>query len=474
MKSIILALLFFFSSLSIAQTPKLKFNEEGEFKILQLADIHWSGNPENATKTEQNLKSLFSKEKPQLIVLTGDNVNSKSMREGLDQLGQILESAGTPWTLIFGNHDEEQDLSKEKIYEHLRKFPNFFGEKGEVSGVGNFSATVLDKKGENISHVLYFLDSGDYTNNPKLGSYDWIKQDQIHWYVTQSNNFKKKSGTPVPSLMFFHIPIPEFNFAAESNTMLGVKGENVAAAEVNSGVFAALLEQKDVMGVFSGHDHINNYVGLYKGIALGYGGRSGADSYGDLPLGGRILQLKENDFTFTSYLHTSKGIEYPFHYPSGLTTIGKDSKVLKAENYTPKEKGLNYEYYEGKIESVNEIKNLELKKSGTSLSIDLSPSEKKDHFALIFKGYLKIPTTGYYKFYTYSDDGSLLKIGDTVVVDNDGGHRARRMEGIVALEKGFHKIEVQYFEDYMGETLEVGLESIELKEQPLPSQILYH
>ena len=48
------------------------------------------------------------------------------------------------------------------------------------------------------------------------------------------------------------------------------------------------------MGVFVGHDHDNNYVGLHKNIALGFGQVTGADAYGELERGGRVIELYEN------------------------------------------------------------------------------------------------------------------------------------------------------------------------------------
>lgn len=60
-----------------------------------------------------------------------------------------------------------------------------------------------------------------------------------------------------------------------------------------------------------------------------------------------------------------------------------------------------------------------------------------------------------------------------LVVDNDGGHSARRKEGTVALAEGFHKLEVKYFESYMGNTLEVGMSSINLPEAPIADDVLF-
>lgn len=188
-----------------------------------------------------------------------------------------------------------------------------------------------------------------------------------------------------------------------------------------------------------------------------------------------MIILKENQFSFKSYISTPTQTKYDFNYPSGLTEIDENTNVLPAINVTPEKQGLKYKYYEIKVESVNEIKNYEPKKRGVINSeINISKAEAEDHFAFVFSGYIKIPKTAYYKFYTYSDDGSVLKIDNNTIVDNDGGHGARRREGVVALEKGFHKIELLYFEDYMGQKLRVGFSSIEIPEQELTKKYLYY
>jgi hypothetical protein len=55
-------------------------------------------------------------------------------------------------------------------------------------------------------------------------------------------------------------------------------------------------------GLFCGHDHVNNYVGLYRGVALGYDGVIGYAAFlvyrRDPPepsRGGRVFLIKESD-----------------------------------------------------------------------------------------------------------------------------------------------------------------------------------
>ena len=90
-----------------------------------------------------------------------------------------------------------------------------------------------------------------------------------------------------------------------------------------------------------------------------------------------------------------------------------------------------------------------------------------------FIGHLKIPKDGVYNFYTYSDDGSQLWIADQLVVDNDGSHNERRREGKIALRKGYHRLVLKYFDDYMGQQLQVGISSREISERLLPKEMLF-
>ena len=59
------------------------------------------------------------------------------------------------------------------------------------------------------------------------------------------------------------------------------------------------------------------------------------------------------------------------------------------------------------------------------------------------------------------------------MVNNDGGHSAKRAEGKVNLAAGFHKLELHYFENYMGQTLEVGFSTKDITERTIPSAMLW-
>jgi len=73
-------------------------------------------------------------------------------------------------------------------------------------------------------------------------------------------------------------------------------------------------------------------------------------------------------------------------------------------------------------------------------------SRFNDAFAARFTGTVNVPRTGYYNFWTKSDDGSKLWVNGKLVVNNDGLHGMRERHGRVHLSKGRAKIKVVFFE----------------------------
>lgn len=101
------------------------------------------------------------------------------------------------------------------------------------------------------------------------------------------------------------------------------------------------------------------------------------------------------------------------------------------------------------------------------------PEEVKGDIGLVLKGYLLIPADGIYTFALLSDDGSTLMIDGKQVIDNDGPHSPREIIAQTALKKGFHPIEIRYF-DNNGGTLEMSLINEKGEKQILNKDWLKH
>lgn len=91
-----------------------------------------------------------------------------------------------------------------------------------------------------------------------------------------------------------------------------------------------------------------------------------------------------------------------------------------------------------------------------------------------FVGYLSVPQSDVYTLYASSDDGSMLYIGDTLVVDNNGQHGMLERSGVIGLEGGLHEIRVEFFEQHGSAGLEVRIEGGGLAKQIIPETMWFH
>ena len=449
---------------------------EGKLKIVQLTDIHWDPQSKNCAQTAKTIETVLALEKPDIAMLTGDVVTEKPGPEGWKAIIALLEKAQVPFTVMMGNHDAEV-MPKQEIYDLLAQSPYFIGEKGPetIHGCGNYVVPVYGADHKTTKALLYCIDSNDYPESKDYGTYDWIHFDQVAWYRQTSARFTKENGgNPLPALAFFHIALPEYDAIPNNGTMLGEKNEGSGASKINSGLFASFIEMGDVMGAFVGHDHDNDFIGTHYQIALAYGRVTGTDAYGDLERGMRVIELKENERSFDTWVRTPSKKGDIFYYPSGLTSLDEEQmSYLPATTTKARKPGVAYTYYEGKFKSTADVLKAKPVKEGTFRNFSIKEAAADDHFGYQFRSQINIPEKGVYKFHIYSDDGARLFIDGQEVIDNDGSHSAGEATGKVALEKGFHEICVIYFEDYMGQALEIGITGKNLPKQVLPDEMLF-
>jgi hypothetical protein len=71
----------------------------------------------------------------------------------------------------------------------------------------------------------------------------------------------------------------------------------------------------------------------------------------------------------------------------------------------------------------------------------------KDGFAVRWSGKLRVTQGGSYRFSLYSDDGSRMFLNNKRIVNNDGLHGWRQVEGNARIRSGAYNIIVEFFED---------------------------
>lgn len=307
---------------SVSLTSTLAFRD-GTFKIVLFADTHiatW----EKAEKgdgrklaAEKKLRLLadmgriLDAEKPDLVIFTGDNIaRSEIPFRLLKELLAPVTERNLPFAAVMGNHDAEwTGKSQAELMAFLAKQPNSLCSPGavELGGGGNYRINLT--VGGKPAYTLYLLDSGDYSTDIRHRGYAWLKPEQIDWLEKQiRKQTEANQGTPIPSLLFFHIPLREY-LPAEGDKLAGHKNEGVSAATYNPGLFARMVKAKSVIATFCGHDHNNDYILCKSGICLGYARKTGDFGYADLPSGARVIQLYADKPKFKTWIRLADDTE---------------------------------------------------------------------------------------------------------------------------------------------------------------------
>lgn len=139
------------------------------------------------------------------------------------------------------------------------------------------------------------------------------------------------------------------------------------------------------------------------------------------------------------------------HTPAGRTSPVTERTFRKEAILPPvavgkDAPGLQVYYYEGKWSSMPSVSSETPIAAGIVPDLDLGFAKRDHDFFLSFRGYLTVPEDGVYTFYLTSDDGSVLRIGDRLLANNDGLHPEKTVTASIALRAGRHPIEVGYFQ----------------------------
>lgn len=326
------AMLFACATMSFAavsgENDVLSFDENGEFRIFNICDIQ-DMYPMHKTP-KQFIKDMIEIYDPDIVILGGDNTVATADTKALaiEELCNIFVETETYFTLVFGNHDDEQGVSREEL---LALYQLYGGEYclaydavPELTGVGTHNLTVKSSDGSRIAYNLYMFDSNSYTydeNGERLG-YDAVHEDQIDWYKSTTAAVKEANdGRAVNAMAFQHIVVQEafeelfiespfnlgpltLNFDGKSYTYLpfvhdikdGLVLEAPCPGYYNYGQLDAFAETGDVVAVFSGHDHPNSYTVSKNGVDIVNTPGVSFESYGDNSVRGiRLITINENN-----------------------------------------------------------------------------------------------------------------------------------------------------------------------------------
>lgn len=366
------------SSSAAFNDTTLKFDENGEFTIIQLTDVQDDAEVEETTLA--TITKAMDRYNPDLVVLTGDNIagkmNESDFKSSVNQFMAPIINKGVRYAVTFGNHDSEDSTlintpSRDEQYDYYMSLSSLAVDMDEdsLSGTGTGAIPVYSYDEKHVQFAVYLADSGDYDAN---GDYDHVKADQIAWYESEAQRLAGLSATGerVPTLSFQHIPVPEIYdnllTLTSSSTAGAVRGtgqwsdnyyilnpnisftgamrEGPCPSAQNEGQYTGLVSAGNCVGLFVGHDHTNDFVGTdANGITMGYAQAATLHSYnlGDPAI--RVFHVKA-DGTYTtdnvtySEMQVEDAEDYEHDVIAGTPTVPEKIYVGDAGNSLSQQK----------------------------------------------------------------------------------------------------------------------------------------
>ena len=301
----------------------LQFGSDGKFSIMHITDTHLEDY--NVDDSVWLIAKACDKEKPDLVVVTGDNVlncDDASKTKGyIDKLMSVFEQRGIPTAITFGNHDSEVGaMSREELMAYYNTYScSVSVDDGEaLSGCGTYNLPIMSSDGSKVKFNVWVFDSNDYDDE---GHYGYVKADQVEWYKAKSDELTAANGGEVVhSIAFQHIIVADIYEALKKTDRKrlysyshmynkdeyymfdpdrvnhGTLTETPCSGYYNDGQFSAMVEKGDVLGIFTGHDHSNAFGVEYKGIEIGntVSSRYNRDMFSS-QYGYRMFEIDEND-----------------------------------------------------------------------------------------------------------------------------------------------------------------------------------
>ena len=456
-----------------AEDAHLHFDMGGRFRILNFSDLQDTDSLDE--RSQLFIRRAVALAQPDLIVLTGDNIYGTKLsaasktQTAIASFMDTFEELGVPVAIVFGNHDDEgKARSKEAqmaIYNSYSVSVSY-DEGSSMNGCGTYNVPIYGSaETDKVKFNLWMFDTGSNA----VSGYDHMRDDQLNWYVSKSNELKEANGgVPVPSIAFQHIVVREIfdalkqvssgtEGAVEKNGKYYVLPDNAVQGSVlgegpcpSSGgnEFSVCRSQGDMLAIVCGHDHINQFVIPYQGIDLICTPTAGFYSYGNAETrGARVIDLYEQSGTYSTYMINLKGSLLPeYHQQRNFTKYVKDIAVCYARSaqYGSRENAIAhaYERVAAAVDAANG--------NGVAMRTDLNggntaDSSSGDHYAICM-GYTLTDDPneamrGLGLFYASSGDAATKYNGSTIngkvwYASGSGSHAVSGADGAVDLNIG--------------------------------------
>jgi len=214
------------------------------------------------------------------------------------------------------------------------------------------------------------------------------------------------------------------------------------------------------------------------------------DTYDELSVEGGVVTLVPGGAGGNDQLNYAPPVEFvgidTFMYsiPSGeQATVTIDVVDLREpDSHGELQDGLKVQYYAlSNPQWLPDFDSLDPYLSGVLVQVNFPSTDgafagsgRSDEVGAVCSALIDVPMDGLYTFYTESDEGSKLFIGNYEVVYNDGIHTMEERSGQIGLAAGRHKVRVEFFENMEGAGLIVRWAGPNLAKQIVPASHWVH
>ena len=275
----------------------LKFDENGDFKILHLTDWHTAYPMPEIHK--QYVKEALAYADADFVVLGGDmsEASKEDQPAAVKEICDLLIEAKTPFVITFGNHDYLHDLTIDEMFALYKQYGGDYclseDEDPDLFGCGTCSVSVYSNDESRVAYEIYCFDSGCEVEGK---GYESVHTEQIEWYKNKAEELKNENGGKyVPAVAFQHIIVQEIfdklfpvtektegngveafdNVSYQmnpipnlSNIKDGYVMEKPCPGYYNYGQLDAMSQNGDVRAIFCGHEHSNSFTVEINGVDI--------------------------------------------------------------------------------------------------------------------------------------------------------------------------------------------------------------
>ena len=179
-------------------------------------------------------------------------------------------------------------------------------------------------------------------------------------------------------------------------------------------------------------------------------------------LDGLVADAKWLDYTTPIFLKKSGSIRCRATWPDSTKSHSQEyyfTKTKPVKSKVPKNAttDISLKIYDGSLQELPDFTAITPSKTLTINDFSLSAIEKEQHYAALFETVIDITETGVYTFHVSSDDGSKLHVANQLLIDNDGLHGMKPMSSSIALKKGKHPLQLEFFQNEGGQGLEIWM-----------------